>query len=266
MATPDESAIKTQEAILTAKDAYLRSLRNLGAAVDQNVPAEQMAQKLTDVVSAATNCFNAVEQSIVQSELLGANQSQFWARDLANTALNFLEGIPKYWDVVRQYAEKCNLDSASFAPSINAYSAMENAVLIYNPDQAKVIRDRFEQLGLPIRGFTHPSKMNTRYNSFEKIAIGVIPCLFLLIMLAIGIWAREITPLGIFIFRVVLALSAGAFGAVFIPGLFEIRGEVGKWSVRAAGAATFFAVVYLVNPPSVVGTLNQSPAGQAQKS
>src|SRR5271165_2545267 len=162
MATPEEEAIKGQKEIEIAHEAYVLALRELGEAIDKNASLEARRNKLRSVISAGTKCFNTVDQSIAQSELLGAHRSEFWANDLASTALNFLEGIPDYWQVIRRQAEKFDLDPNDYAPARNAYWAMQVAVAIYNPDQAQEVRKRFEQDGLPIRGFTHPSKMNTR--------------------------------------------------------------------------------------------------------
>lgn len=258
MATPEENAIRGQTEILVAKDAYLQALRDLRKANNEAAPPEELALKLRAVFDTGNKCYNAVEQCIVQSELLGANRSEFWATDLANTAFNFLERIPDYWTVIRRFAALAKLDPAHYSPSPNAYFAMQNAVLIYSPDLVKGLRKRFEQAQLPTRGFTHPSKMNTRYSNFEKICMVAIVCFFLIALLAIAIWVPNPTSLGIFIFRVVTSLLAGAFGAIFIPGLFELTGTFQKLSIRAGGAAAFFVLVYLVNPPALVNNSPQS--------
>ena len=78
-----------------------------------------------------------------------------------------------------------------------------------------------------------------------------IVVIFLLIMLAIGVWVQNPTNLGICIFRTVLSLLAGAFGAIFIPGLFQIEATAGKWTIRAAGAAAFFVAVLSSEPSSL---------------
>ena len=245
MATPDEIAIRSQKNILVARDEYAAALRNLSAAKKTGGSPEDFSRALDRVIDAATKCFDTVEQSIIQSDLLGANLSELWARDLAGTSCNFLAGIPAYWTLVRRYKPEAR-------PPSHAYATMQNVVLIYYPDQVSETRKRFEQAGLPIQGFIHPSKMNSRYSDYEKIGMVAIVCFFLLLLLAVAIWVRDPTDLAIFIFRVVMSLIAGAFGAIFIPGIFELSGEIGKWTVRAAGAAAFFAVVYLLNPPALV--------------
>jgi hypothetical protein len=50
------------------------------------------------------------------------------------------------------------------------------------------------------------------------------------------------------IFRVVLALAAGAFGAL-IPGFIEVSFR--NW-LRAGGAMALFVIVYMINPPALI--------------
>lgn len=90
--------------------------------------------------------------------------------------------------------------------------------------------------------------MNTRYANWEKIFMAATGVVFLLILLAIGIWVKDFNNFNIMLFRTVLALVGGAFAAVAIPGLLEIKTGV----VRATGAAAVFAVIFFFNPPALV--------------
>ena len=109
------------------------ALRELNHVIDTNASLEARRNKLRSVISAATKYFDAVEECIVRSELLGAYRSEFWAHDLANGAVNVLEGIPDFWQEIRRQAEKFGLDPNNYSPSTNAYSAMQAVVEIYNP-------------------------------------------------------------------------------------------------------------------------------------
>ena len=133
--------------------------------------------------------------------LTGANSG---AHDLANGAVNVLEGIPRIFGR-KSDGKQRNLvfDPNNDSPSTNAYSAMQAVVEIYNPDQAKLLRKRFEKAQLPLRGFTHP--VMPTYKNWAWIAMTSIVVIFLLIMLAIGVWVENPTNLGIFIFLTVLS-------------------------------------------------------------
>lgn len=67
-------------------------------------------------------------------------------------------------------------------------------------------------------------------------------------LLALAIAFPHPTPFQGHVFRVVLALAAGALGAL-IPGFIEVTFE--GW-LRAGGALALFAIVYGINPPALI--------------
>jgi hypothetical protein len=83
---------------------------------------------------------------------------------------------------------------------------------------------------------------------------------FLLALLAIATLIPSPTPFQEFVFRVVLAIAAAAFGST-IPGLLEINiGHGTQMAIRAAGALALFVAVFLVNPPKLLTTPVPEPA------
>ena len=74
-------------------------------------------------------------------------------------------------------------------------------------------------------------------------------------LLAIALFVRQPSDFQIFIFRVVLALGAGAVGAL-IPGFLEVRFR--NW-LRAGGAIALFAIVYNINPPALIAQSEKPP-------
>ena len=83
---------------------------------------------------------------------------------------------------------------------------------------------------------------------WEKVALFAVSVSLVLVMLVIAFLVPEPTEFQIWVFRVVLALGAAGVGAL-IPGFLEF--EYRNW-LRAGGAAAFFALVYLVNPPGLI--------------
>jgi hypothetical protein len=84
-------------------------------------------------------------------------------------------------------------------------------------------------------------------------------------LILIALVVPEPKPFPLFIFRVVLALGAGALGAL-IPGFIEVTFR--NW-LRAGGAIALFVIVYLINPPELITEAPAPPdppaAGPEQK-
>jgi len=75
---------------------------------------------------------------------------------------------------------------------------------------------------------------------------------FLVILLIIAIYIPYPTKFQIFVFRVVLALAAAAFGSV-IPGFLKLKLPISKKAlISAGGALALFVIVYSLNPPALI--------------
>jgi|SRR5688572_6783251 hypothetical protein len=81
-------------------------------------------------------------------------------------------------------------------------------------------------------------------NQLLAYVFGVV---FVIVMLAIAALDRNPTPLGILIYRVVLALAAAGIGAV-IPGMINVDIPI----IRAGGAIALFVIVYRLRPAELV--------------
>lgn len=82
----------------------------------------------------------------------------------------------------------------------------------------------------------------------DKILAFAFGASFALIMLFIAYKDRQPTPIGILIYRVVLALVAAGIGAV-IPGMIDVNVNP---VIRAGGAIALFVIVFWFNPPNLV--------------
>lgn len=232
------------------KHVYLAALEAFNNSKETNEPLEIQKEMLRNFRNKAIDFFNCVENSISSTELSGGFKSDFWAKDLSNTAANILESIANFYEKYDREAERLGLEN--LVPSKNAYSGMQSTVAIYNHDQVEELKSRFISLELPVRGFIHPIKMNKRYKSWEKLAMFLTVIGFLCIMVAIGLWNRTYTPEGFWIFRVVLSLVAGAFTAIAIPGSLRVEAKLGKFAIKAVGAVGVLVIVYLLNPPALL--------------
>jgi hypothetical protein len=238
------------------KEAYRAAALALDRSIADKASPDEQARCIRELHRQATAFFDSVESAVSKSELFGASRSEHWATDLANTSYNVLDNVPQLYD--RLWRDSDRLGIARPKPSPSAFSSMQSAVAIYNPDQRQELQDRFQQRGLPTRGFTHVPEMNTKYADWEKIFMAATGVIFLLILLAIAIWVKDFNNLNIMIFRTVLALVGGAFAAVAIPGLLEIK----TGFVRATGAAAVFGVIFFFNPPALVQNVVNNDATQ----
>jgi len=97
-------------------------------------------------------------------------------------------------------------------------------------------------------------KENPHSSLWEKIVACSFGISFIIIMLLIAISFPNPTDFQIFIFRVVLALSASGIGAV-IPGFINVEMTREKHLLlRAGGAIALFLLIYLINPPALIST------------
>src|SRR5260370_25907772 len=101
-------------------------------------------------------------------------------------------------------------------------------------------------------------KVENGFGSWDKILAVGFGFFFAIILLLIAKFEREPTPLGILIYRVVLALVAAGIGAV-IPGMIDVNVQP---FVRAGGAIALFVIVFWFNPPNLV-TSAPKPAPHA---
>jgi uncharacterized integral membrane protein len=82
----------------------------------------------------------------------------------------------------------------------------------------------------------------------DKFLAFLFGAVVLIILLIVAVFDRKPTPLGILIYRVLLALAAAGIGAV-IPGLISVTVSS---IIRAGGAIALFVIVFWFNPPRLI--------------
>jgi len=250
VATNEQLAAEADAEIQKLKGEYQRALRTLNDERDAGAAHLRQVELYRDFRDKGVAFFNCVESCIGNTEVLGAYRSDHWAKNLASTAVDVLDSIPRFYE--KAWREGCRLGMPKLRPSPNAFFAMQSCVFRYDRDQVGELQRRFEELDLPVRGFTHPAKMNVMYERWEKIMMLATVIGFLAVLLAVGVFKTDYPPEGFFIIRVVLALVAAGFAAAFVPGLLQVVVGYKSAKIRAAGALAVLVVVYLLNPPSLV--------------
>ena len=77
---------------------------------------------------------------------------------------------------------------------------------------------------------------------------------FIAVLLMLAVLIPHPSPFQMFVFRIVLALAAAAFGAT-IPGFFKIQLPLpSKGLLHAGGALGLFVLIFLVNPPELISS------------
>lgn len=264
MQSKEQQAANAESKIHGLKVDCLGALRAFHDSKARRDPSAMQAQLLMEWVKRFDALSNSVESCVATSDLLGANRSELWAKELANTAANLLDTVPAFYEKLWHEAKR--LEQPRQTPSLNAFSAMQSAVAAYNPDQISELKVRFDELGLPVRGFTHGAIMNTLYNRGEKIGMVVTVVLFVLLLLGVAVLKKDYPPEAFFIIRVILALFAAAFAAMSIPGFLKVKLKLSKSiAVKATGAIAVFVLIYLLNPPTLMtkDEAEEKPAGSS---
>lgn len=89
---------------------------------------------------------------------------------------------------------------------------------------------------------------NPKWFAPVSVATGII---FLISILIAAVFIPEPTPFQTFVFRVVMAISAAAFGAT-IPGFLKLNLPFwGQGTLAAGGALAMFAIIFNINPPTL---------------
>ena len=128
-------------------------------------------------------------------------------------------------------------------------------------DAVDAKRRRHEPEGVSEPPMEQEGRMESHHETptWERVAVFTIGVAFIAMLLAIALGVPEPSDFQIFIFRVVLALGAGALGAL-IPGFVEVTFR--SW-LRAGGAIALFVIVYTINPPALIAESAQPPDAPA---
>jgi hypothetical protein len=267
--TAVEKAEAASSRIEKLRNDYLEALRQLNDCGDRSVQVR--LPLIRAVWDKAVALYNAVEQVIVQTDLLKLHESSVWATDLAATACNVLETIPVFY--TKMGKEYSAIDQTCPKASGLAYYSMQAVVPIYHPNSVVQLRKAFEAARLPTSGFDRPHKMTPRFSAAERwtgivTGIALVACM---LTVAIVLKPENYNGFNLWVFRIVTSLGVGIIGGTFVPGLFNVTHTTAKTVVRATGGCAFFFVSLYINPPKFViqdirnkSEMVSSPDGRVQ--
>jgi len=204
----------------------------------------------------AVRYFSRVEKWVAESSYLRAQEDPVWRVSLAATCKAVLNSYLQYWDFLGRESKNLGIDlQERYRPGDDAYWMMQGMVKIEYPQHWAEQREEFHERRLSTIGFddedrldrlregqVRSEKMTTE--RWIAVAFGFI---FITALLVLTVMIENPTPMQETTFRIVLALASGAIGAV-IPGILNLQGKLGGFTVRAAGALALFFIVYFWNP------------------
>jgi hypothetical protein len=253
-ANPVETIQSAEKDIETRKQAFFDALRHVRRAEEQGADRRRAIE---NAHTAAIHFFSRIERWVAESSILQAQENPVWRLELAGSCRAALLTYIEYWDYLGRESKGSEVDlQAKYKPRDGTYELMQGMVRLEYPASWKPLREKFRERGLPTAGFDSKKVLRRLSEREEKpspmtaerwVAV-VLGVLFVAALLAVNILIPEPTRTQETTFRIVLALGAGALGAV-IPGVLKLSGKLSGFTIRAAGAAAFFFIVYFWNPP-----------------
>ncbi len=251
--------IKAAENLIESrKQEFMSSAHELIDAESKKVPPEERERLVQLTHQSAVRFFSSVEDWVKHSSYLRAHEDPLWRYSLAGRCRAALNSYLKYWDFLGRESTNLGIDLQDrFRPNDDTYCMMQGMVKLEYPDSWTPLRQQFHDRRLPTNGFDNKSllirlqkgQIGRNEMTTERWIAVVFAFVFITVLLALVVIIGETTPLMEKTFTTVLALSAGAIGAV-IPGVLKLEGRLGGFAVRATGALALFFIVYFWNPAS----------------
>ncbi|MCF7821346.1 MAG: hypothetical protein K9M17_02760 [Mariprofundaceae bacterium] len=252
MITNEQAVLQAEEEIERLKQAYMEHLNPIVIKIHESEQPPSLQDLLT-CQKLGSKYFNFIENFVGNSGLLGAHTNGKWVTGFAETCHSVLKAFVVHVNFLRSHSDTLKGDLEQ--PDTAAYANMQRMTKEYLPkEQWQQIESLFKNNSLPITGFEYAGVNDMNKTPKWQLITGlVIGVLFALIILLLAILIPNPTATQFFIFRGVFAVSLAAIAAI-IPGLLNVESRLQKFSIRATGAIAVFIIVWLLNPPALVGS------------
>lgn len=151
----NEQVAAAEEARIEEDKKQFRALCRQFLEFEQSDAALSEKQKQCRAIyDRAIDHFNICEQSVANSDLLGAHKNERWVRTKAETSLNTLDAIVQFQESFHGLCGKLQVEIPPFSPT--AFAAMQRLVSEHFPEEASTLRGRFTANKLPTFGFDRP--------------------------------------------------------------------------------------------------------------
>lgn len=250
--TNEQAVIQAEAEIERLKQAYMEHLNNIVIKIHEKGEQPSLQELLT-CQKLGASYFNFIENFVGNSGLLGAHVNGKWVTGFAETCHSVLKAFIVHVNFLRSYSE--TLLGALEQPDDSAYANMQRMTKEYlQKDKWIKLESQFKENSLPIAGFNYSGANDLNETPKWQLISGlVIGALFASIILLAAILIPNPTPTQFFIFRGIFAVSLAAIAAI-IPGLLTVESRFQQFSVRATGAIAVFVIVWMLNPPALIGS------------
>ncbi|OOE77102.1 hypothetical protein [Salinivibrio sp. ML290] len=250
--TNEQSVLSAESHLEQLKQSYMAHLTPIVLKLKSQGEAPTL-NELLKCQQLGTQYFNYAEHFVGNSGLLGAHANGKWVTGFAETCHSILSAFIVHVNFLRSHSEV--LKGALEEPSSSAYANMQRMTKEYLPkDQWQQLEQNFKNNSLPLTGFNfvgaNDLKETPKWQLITGLAVGLT---FALLVMTAAIFIPNPTSTQFFIFRGVFAISLAAIAAI-IPGLLNVESRFQKFSIKATGAIAVFVIVYLLNPPALVGS------------
>lgn len=250
--TNEQLVLNAQEKIEELKQKYMDALQPLAIAYNSS-KVSPSAEQLIECQRKGNTYFNYVENFVGNSGLLGAHVNGKWVTGFAETCHAVLESYILHIVFLRSHSSAFG---ASYQePNSQAYANMQRMTKEYlEKDTWKALERKYEENRLPVSGFKYSGASDLQKTPNWQLITGlIIGVIFLLALFVLAVMIPNPTNWQAFIFRGGFAISLAAIAAI-IPGLLTVESRFQKMSIRATGAIAVFVIIWLVNPPALIGS------------
>lgn len=250
--TNEQTVLQAEAEIERLKQAYMEHLNPIVINIHEHEESPTLQDLLT-CQKLGAKYFNFIENFVGNSGLLGAHANGKWVTGFAENCHSVLRAFVVHVNFLRSHSE--TFSGALDQPDAAAYANMQRMTKEYLPkEQWQQIESMYRANDLPVAGFEYAGANNLNETPNWQLVTGlVIGVLFALIILLSTIFIPSPTATQFFVFRGVFAVSLAAIAAI-IPGLLNVESRFQRFSIRATGATAVFVIVWLLNPPALVGS------------
>ncbi len=250
--TNEQAVFNVESEIEVLKQEYIAFLNSVVLRY-RTESKEPTLKELLTCQQLGAKYFNLIENFVGNSGLLGAHANGKWVTGFAETCHSTLNAFVVHINFLRSHSNI--LQDAVVEPDGSAYANMQRMVKEYLPkDTWQQLERSFKDNELPVKGFEYSGVNDLKETPKWQLITGlVVGVLFALVILCATIFIPSPTPTQFFIFRGVFAIAMASIAAI-IPGLLNVESRFQKLSIKATGAIAVFIVVFLINPPALIGS------------
>lgn len=249
--TNEQAVLKAEASANALKSVYYDYLRPLSVAYN-DTGRHFTVMELLECQRLGADYFNALENFVANSDLLGAHDKGGWITNFAESCHSVLNSYLAHMAVLRLHASY--LTQVKVEPDQLSMASLQRMVKAYCPKlKLKTQFQAFKQANLPTQGFTvaaHPDREHLP--KWQLITCMVVGIALLLGVAATAIFIPNPTSWQGFVFRGIFALALSCVIAG-VPGFMKMKFRLSTFgqllSLVAGGSVVIFFVVWLLNPP-----------------